>query len=84
MIRRAGIDRQVIVLDPKTRQERRCLLSDVASSHMARRTFVGQLYKMTKDPAQVGKVSGHAPNSRAFLRYRKIDEDDSRKLLSKL
>ena len=84
MIRRAGIDRQVIVLDPKTRQERRCLLSDVASSHMARRTFVGQLYKMTKDPAQVGKVSGHAPNSRAFLRYRKIDEDDSRELLSKL
>lgn len=42
---------------------------------MARRTFVGNLYKKVKDPNLVGKLSGHKEGSRAFARYRDIDDD---------
>ncbi len=84
MIREAGIDRIVTVLDPMTRQEKQCMLSETASSHMARRTFIGILYKQVRDPNLISKVSGHSENSRAFVRYRKIDEDDAKELLSKL
>lgn len=41
---------------------------------MARRTFVGTLYKQVKDPNLVGKLSGHVEGSRAFARYRNIDD----------
>ena len=39
---------------------------------MARRTFVGNLYKQVLDPNIVASMSGHAENSRAFSRYREI------------
>jgi hypothetical protein len=47
----------------------------VASSHIARRTFIGNLYKKVKDPALIGALSGHREGSTAFARYRAIDED---------
>lgn len=50
-------------------------IADIASSHMARRTFVGNLYKKVKDPNLVGKLSGHKEGSRVFARYRDIDDD---------
>ena len=50
-------------------------ICDVASSHMARRTFVGAAYKAVKDPNIVGKMSGHVEGSRAFNRYRQIDDE---------
>jgi hypothetical protein len=42
---------------------------------MARRTFIGNLYKKVKDPNLVGSLSGHKEGSRAFSRYREIDEE---------
>ena len=42
---------------------------------MARRTFIGNLYKKVKDPNLVGKLSGHCEGSKAFARYRDIDDD---------
>jgi hypothetical protein len=42
---------------------------------MARRTFVGNLYKQVKDPNLVASMSGHAPGSKAFARYRTIDDE---------
>ena len=42
---------------------------------MARRTFVGNLYKQVLDPNIVASMSGHAEGSRAFGRYREIDKD---------
>jgi hypothetical protein len=42
---------------------------------MARRTFVGNLYKQVKDPSLIGSMSGHVDGSRAFARYRTIDDD---------
>lgn len=74
MLRLAGITRQVTVLDPLTRQEKRVAICDMASSHMARRTFINNIYCKVKDPALVASLTGHADGSRAFSRYRTIDD----------
>ena len=75
VFRACGIDRTVPVLNPVTGQTEHKSIADIASSHMARRTFVGNLYKKVKDPNLVGKLSGHKEGSRAFARYRDIDDD---------
>lgn len=80
----AGLTRPVTVLDPQTRQEVRKPLNEIASSHLARRTFVGNLYKQVKDPNLIGKLSGHVEGSRAFARYRDIDEEMKRDLVRML
>lgn len=70
-----NINRKVTVLNPTTgKSEQRCI-ADVASSHLARRTFIGNLYKKVKDPNLVGKLSGHKEGSKAFARYRDIDDE---------
>lgn len=71
----AGLDRYVTVLNHKTREPEQKPLYEVATSHMARRTFVGNLYKQVKDPNLVGALSGHKEGSKAFARYRDIDEE---------
>ena len=59
-----------------------CLcVSECASSHMARRTFCGNLYKRVKDPNIVASMSGHKEGSKAFARYREIDKDIKRDAL---
>lgn len=70
-----GLNRLVVVLNPLTRKEEQKPLYMVASSHMARRTFIGLLYKQIKDPNIIASMSGHVPNSTAFVRYRNIDDD---------
>lgn len=79
--RRAGLDRTVTVLDQQTRQEVQKPLYEVASSHMARRTFIGNIYKKVKDPNLVGALSGHKEGSKAFARYRTIDDDMKKELI---
>lgn len=69
-----GIDRVVTILNPTTGQEEQRPLNEIASSHMARRTFIGNLYKKVQDPNLIGSLSGHAEGSRAFARYRDIDK----------
>lgn len=71
----ARIRRPVAVLDPVTREEVKRPLNEIASSHLARRTFIGNLYKQVSDPALIGAMSGHAEGSKAFARYRSIDDD---------
>lgn len=68
-----GIHRVVTILNPTTGQEEQRPLNEIASSHMARRTFIGNLYKKVQDPNLIGSMSGHAEGSRAFARYRDID-----------
>lgn len=80
----AGLTRPVTILDPMTRKEVQRPLNEIASSHLARRTFVGNLYKQVKDPNLIAKLSGHCEGSRAFARYRDIDEDMRRDLVKLL
>jgi len=84
ILKAAGIDRMVTVLNPLTRKEEQHPIYDVASSHMARRTFIGNLYKKVKDPNLVGALSGHKEGSKAFARYRDIDDEMKKDLVSLL
>ena len=80
----ARLTRPVTVLDPLTRQEIQRPLNEIASSHLARRTFVGNLYKQVKEPNLIAKLSGHTEGSRAFARYRDIDEEMRKDLVNLL
>lgn len=80
----AEINRMVTILDPLTNEEVKRPLYEVASSHMARRTFIGNIYKKVKDPNLIGALSGHKEGSKAFSRYREIDEDLKRELVDLL
>lgn len=84
MFRLSGLTRIVTVINPTTREEEQRPICDIASSHLARRCFVGNLYKKVKDPNLIGKLSGHKEGSRAFSRYREIDEETSKELVTML
>lgn len=80
----AGLKRKVTILNPLTREAEQRPIWEVASSHLARRAFVGNLYKRVKDPNLVGALSGHKEGSRAFARYRDIDEEMRTELVKML
>ena len=80
----ARIRRMVTVLDPLTRTEEKRPLWEVASSHLARRTFIGNLYKQVSDPNLIAAMSGHVDGSKAFARYRTIDDEMMEGLVKKL
>lgn len=75
IFRLCGITRAVTVINSITGKEEQRPINEVASSHMARRTFVGNLYKKVKDPSLISSMSGHAEGSKAFNRYRVIDDE---------
>ena len=82
MFKIAELNRSVTVLNTVTRKDEQRPLNEVASSHIARRTFVGNLYAKVQDPNIVGSLSGHVEGSRAFARYRKIDDDIKTNIIS--
>lgn len=77
-----GITRNVTILNSVTGKEEQHPINEIASSHMARRGFIGNLYKRVKDPNLIGKLSGHSENSRAFVRYRDIDSQMKKETVS--
>lgn len=79
-----GLTRLVTLLDPLTKEEVKKPLNEIASSHIARRTFIGNLYKKVKDPNLVGALSGHKEGSKAFARYRDIDDEIKNDLIKML
>lgn len=84
MFEECGITRNVVVRDSATGKEVTKPISEIAASHMARRTFAGNLWKQVKDPELVGSMTGHVPGSRSFLRYRDVDDDDRREAIELL
>ena len=71
----AGITRNVEVRNPLTGENELRPINEIASSHLARRTFVGNAYFKVSDPNLIGKMSGHVDGSKAFKRYRKIEDE---------
>lgn len=71
---KVGITRNVVVRNPKTGENEIKPINEIASSHLARRTFVGNAYFKVSDPNIIGKMSGHVEGSKAFSRYRKIED----------
>lgn len=80
----AGLTRNVIQLNPQTREPEQKPLYEVASSHMARKIFIGNIFKKVKDQSLVSELTGHAPGSKAFSRYRNIDDDMKRDMVALL
>lgn len=70
----AGITRSVEIRNARTGEMEVCPINEIASSHIARRTFVGNAYRKVSDPNIIGKMSGHVEGSKAFSRYRNIEE----------
>jgi integrase len=66
-----GLTRAVTRLNPISRQEEQVRLCDIASSHMGRRTFAGNLYSLVKDDV-IGSMTGHVPGSKSFSRYHSV------------
>ena len=81
ILEKAGITYLVTKLDFVTRTESKVPINEMASSHMARCTFIGNIYKLVKDPNLVSAFTGHAEGSRAFNRYRAIYIDMKRDLV---
>lgn len=71
----AGITRKVEVRNPRTGENEYKPINEIASSHLARRTFVGNAYFKVSDPNLIGKMSGHVEGSKAFKRYRRIEDE---------
>lgn len=75
ILQAAGIDRPVIVRDPKTGASSPHPICEIASSHLARRTFTQLAYARTGEQRLVSSMTGHIPNSAAFSRYSKVTRE---------
>jgi integrase len=76
------INRLVTVSDKKTRVSKQVPICDIASSHMARRVFIGGLIKKGVLIPIISSMSGHSPDSKAFKRYYHVDNDDQKNAMS--
>lgn len=81
VIAASGIDRQVIAQDHHTGEARAMMLSECASSHLARRTFSAIAFEQTGSERIVSSMTGHASGSRAFARYTEVTDDMKRSAL---
>lgn len=78
------MNRIVTLPNKTTGAEENHSLNKIASSHVARRTFIGNLNKKVKDPNLVGFLSSKMEGSKAFARCRDIDKDMKKKLVNLL
>ncbi len=81
VLTKCGITRMVTVLNPITRREEKQPINEIGSSHMARRTFIANIYNKVPDPNVIGSMTGHVEGSRAFARYRTIEEEVKKSLV---
>ena len=70
-----GINRMVQVRNAISGNYELKPLNEVGSSHILRRTFIGNLYKNIPDPSLIGAMSGHTDGSKAFRRYRVVEQE---------
>ncbi len=81
-LKNVAINRMVTIADPKTRENKQVKICDIVSSHMARRTFIGNLHRKNVKNSVIASMSGHAENSRAFNRYYNIDKEDQKSAIN--
>lgn len=84
ILRLAGITRYVYGSADPSSDLYHNPLCEVATSYTARKTFIGCAYKATKSPEIIGTMSGHAPGSTSFCRYRTIDDEDRKEVIDLL
>lgn len=81
---KVGITRSVEIRNAVTGESETRPINEIASSHLARRTFVGNAYFKVSDPSIIGKMSGHVEGSKAFARYRNIEDSTLKDVINKL
>lgn len=76
LFRKVELTRMVTIADPNTRKSVQKPISDIATSHMARRVFIGNLHHKGAKNEIIASMSGHVENSKAFSRYYNINKED--------
>ena len=84
VLRAAGITRTVIVQNKLTYEEEPRAICDIAASHLARRTFMGNMFKKVKSERIVSAFTGHAARSQAFSRYTDVDDEMKRQIIQEI
>lgn len=84
VLRLAGISRMVLVQNRITYKSEPRPIWQLAASHLARRTFMANMFKSVKDARLVSSFTGHANGSQAFLRYTDVDDEMKREMLQSL
>lgn len=80
---KAELNRKVTVLNNKGLPEIK-QLKDVVTSHTARKTFISILINNGVSSQVISSMTGHTPNSKAFARYFKIEDDIKTKVIKTL
>lgn len=65
------LNRTILRLNPNTNKEEVVELKKIASSHIARKTFISILYPLVKDEV-IKSMTGHSPKRDPFGRYHPI------------
>ena len=84
ILKDAGMDRVIMVQDPKTLETKPKHLWEIASSHIARRTFMMHIFKETGSERITSSFTGHADGSRAFARYTDVDDEMKLNVLKRM
>lgn len=79
-----GITRSVTILDTITQTPKQVRICDVASSHMARKTFCGTMFNEGVDSSIICAMSGHVEGSAAFARYHNVDMSLMRNAINRM
>lgn len=74
VFRIAELNRKIVQFNRDTGKEEVSILHELATSHLARRTFVDILCQAGEPIHVVASMSGHSENSKAFDRYRRRPE----------
>lgn len=83
-IKFSGIDCLITIRDKRTGQPRQAMLSEVATSHMARRTFIGCLYENGFRESDICSMSGHKEGSLSIQRYRRVSDERKRLMIDSI
>lgn len=83
IFRIVGLSRKIIQYNHETGKEETLILHEIASSHLARRTFVDILCQAGEPIHVVASMSGHSERSRAFDRYRQRPEQLQKEVVSR-
>jgi len=78
LFRNVGLTRVVTVLDKTTLLEKHVTIDTIASTHMARRIFIGGLFKVGVNNEVIGSMSGHVAHSKAISRYYAVDSEQQK------
>lgn len=82
ILRIAGIERKVLILNNYTHENESKPIYEVGASHLARRTFMANMYKRIKSERIVSAFTGHSDGSKAFARYTDIDDEMKREIIN--